>query len=176
MYRLEAGPTPPVSPPTRIVRILEERRDDEERATIPDVACVVAPSVAVSISVGRTVVVRVHNQLDAVGCAQLDRILSDLIGSHGIADLLVDLSHAGRIDRGLKDVLDQASEAVEKIGGTIEVLTPPAPGADLLELIEDIPAFAPVDPARSDDRATLGPSSPPDPSDSDGTGVDERAQ
>lgn len=97
-----------------------------------------------SITVSRTVVVRAHHQLDAVGCRQLDRILSDLIGSQGVADLIVDLSSAGSIDPALKDVLDRAQEAVGKLGGTIELRSPAEPAPALLALIEEIPTFAPL--------------------------------
>lgn len=103
-----------------------------------------------SITVSRTVVVRAHHQLDSVGCQHLDRILSDLIGSQGVADLIVDLSDAGPIDPSLKDVLDRAQDAIGRLGGTIEVRTPPGPAPALLELIDEIPAFAPVEPASNE--------------------------
>lgn len=93
-----------------------------------------------SISVSRTVVVRVHDALDEVGCRQLDRILSDLI-SQGVADLIVDLSHVEEIDAGLKEVLDQVQKSVAGLGGTVEVRTPPEPDPKLLDIVEELPTF-----------------------------------
>lgn len=95
-----------------------------------------------SISVSRTVVVRVHDVLDEVGCSQLDRILSDLIGQ-GVSDLLVDLSRVEEIDRGLKAVLDRVRDNVAGLEGTIEVRTPPEPDPKLLDIVEEIPTFVP---------------------------------
>lgn len=95
-----------------------------------------------SISVSRTVVVRVHDALDEVGCQQLDRILNDLI-SQGVADLIVDLSHVEEIETGLKDVLDRVHKSVGGLGGTIEVRTPLEPDPKLLDLVEEIPTFVP---------------------------------
>ena len=99
-----------------------------------------------SITVSRTIVVRAHHQLDAVSCQQLDRILPDLIEHQGLSDLIIDLSEAVRIDPALKSVLDAARNAVTDLGGTIEVRTPPEPATELLELIDEIPAFAPIEP------------------------------
>ena len=56
-----------------------------------------------SISVSRTIVVRVHQELDALGCRQLDRILADLIDNRDATDLILDLSRVGHIDSRLFD-------------------------------------------------------------------------
>ncbi len=45
-----------------------------------------------AISVTRTVVVRIDQELDETGIGQVRRILHDLIEDQGVRDLLVDLS------------------------------------------------------------------------------------
>lgn len=99
-----------------------------------------------SITVTRTTVVRVHQELDAVGCRQLERILDDLVVHQGAADLIVDLSNAGRFDEQLRSILDTTKEQLSAHGGILEVRTPPEPTVELLDIVENVATFAPVDP------------------------------
>ena len=99
-----------------------------------------------SISVTRTTVVRAHHELDAIGCQQLERILTDLIDHQGITELIIDLSHVGHIDHSLKAVLDRAQAQTDALGGTLELRTPPEPTTELLEMAEEISTFIPTGP------------------------------
>jgi len=112
-----------------------------------------------SISVSRTVVVRAHDALDEVGCRQLDRILSDLVESQGVSALIVDLSDVGEIDSALKAVLDRVQGSVGRLGGTIEVRTPPEPEPELLDIVNEIPTFVPIGPRVIESNASGGPDS-----------------
>ncbi|MEL7208859.1 MAG: hypothetical protein AAGK32_11635 [Actinomycetota bacterium] len=98
-----------------------------------------------SITVTRTTVIRVHQELDEIGCRQLERILDDLVVHQGTSDLIVDLSHAGRIDKELKTILDTTKTNVSRLGGVLEVRTPAEPTTELLDIVEDVTTFAPVD-------------------------------
>lgn len=99
-----------------------------------------------SISVSRTTVVRAHHELDALGCQQLDRILTDLIEHQGITDLIIDLSRVGHIDHSLKAVLDRAQTQTDAVGGTLELRAPPEPTSEFLEMADEIPTFTPIEP------------------------------
>ncbi|MDH3680632.1 MAG: hypothetical protein OEV40_11845, partial [Acidimicrobiia bacterium] len=88
-----------------------------------------------------------HHELDAVGCQQLERILDDLIEQQGITDLILDLSHAGQIDPGLKAILDRIQNRIESLAGLLELRTPAEPTTELLEMADEIPTFIPVEPA-----------------------------
>ena len=99
-----------------------------------------------SISVRRTTVVQVHDELDTTGCQQLDRIVTDLIDHQGLTDLILDLSSVGHIDPALETVLDRAQHQIDTLGGTLELRTPPAPTAELLEMAETIPTFSAIEP------------------------------
>lgn len=103
-----------------------------------------------SITVSRTVVVRVHHQLDSIGCQQLDRILSDLIGSQGVTDLIVDLSKAGAVAPEVREVLDLAREAMEFVNGSMEIRIPTESSHEVRDLAEEVRVFIPVDPIRAD--------------------------
>ena len=98
-----------------------------------------------SISVTRTTIVRVHHELDTTGCEQLQRILVDLIDHQGITELILDLSHAQHIDRGLEAVLAQTQTLIDDRNGTLELRTPPEPSTDLLDMVDEIPAFTPLE-------------------------------
>ena len=100
-----------------------------------------------SISVTRTTVVRVHQELDELGCRQLDRILTDLIDHQGIRDLIVDISEVDDVSGELHAVLARALRAVEATGGALELRTRPEPSDELLAMIEDIPTFTPIEPS-----------------------------
>jgi anti-anti-sigma factor len=110
-----------------------------------------------SISITRTTVVRAHHELDATSCRQLDRIVTDLIDNQGHTDLILDLSQVGHIDHSLRAVLERAQTRTDALGGTLEIRTPPEPTNELLKIVEEIPAFAPIEPANKHPQPEASP-------------------
>lgn len=81
------------------------------------------------IVVGRyrgTVVVTVHGELDRLGAAHLDHMLTDLIDGQGNLSLIVDLHDATATGEDSVPVFADASERAGRRGGTVTLNEPPA--------------------------------------------------
>lgn len=101
-----------------------------------------------SISVVRTIVIRVHQQLDPTGLEQLQRILHDLIEDQGVGSLIVDLSAGVPADSPIAAILASAKADIERGGGMLELRIPVDSPPELIGLAEQIPTFRPLESSR----------------------------
>lgn len=94
-----------------------------------------------AVTVTRTIVVRVIEQLDDTKLGQLKRILDDLIDDQGVSHLIVDISDAGEGDFRAVDVVTEAADRLDKLGGLLELRAPTNLSPELRDLADEIPMF-----------------------------------
>jgi anti-anti-sigma regulatory factor len=113
--------------------------------------CTVRPGPPATISVTRTVKVRVEGVLTDDSARALERILHDLIVDQGVSDVVVDLSQAMSIGEQVSRVLERAESQLTSSDGRLELRVPVDPPRPLVEATSEIPKFVPLE-AASDQR------------------------
>jgi anti-anti-sigma regulatory factor len=102
-----------------------------------------------TISVSRSVIVRVQGALVEDSVETLERMIHDLIADQGVRDLIVDLSEAVEINDAVQAVLERAMSMATSKGGCVTLRAPAELPQPLVDAAADVPTFVALEPEGS---------------------------